>query len=99
MPLRLKLQLLLLVLLSGFGFIGKNIIETQCRKTSLSRSYIVSFVLPAHGGKILNGEKVLEGEMPFMASLQLAGDQHTCGGFLISEDIVLTAAHCEEDDS
>ncbi|XP_074491810.1 duodenase-1-like [Sebastes fasciatus] len=43
---------------------------------------------------IINGEIVEEGSMQYMASLQDNNKEHVCGGFLIREDVVVTAAHC-----
>ncbi|XP_036965099.1 granzyme B-like [Acanthopagrus latus] len=44
---------------------------------------------------IVNGKVTKPHSRPYMASLQLHG-QHSCGGILIREDFVLTAAHCEQ---
>ncbi|XP_072244815.1 granzyme B-like [Leuresthes tenuis] len=49
----------------------------------------------AQGSEIINGRKVPEKLMLYMASVQSNGD-HVCGGFLISEDFVVTAAHCDK---
>uniref|UniRef100_A0A3B3BNT6 Granzyme M n=1 Tax=Oryzias melastigma TaxID=30732 RepID=A0A3B3BNT6_ORYME len=44
---------------------------------------------------IVNGEKVPEGALPYLVSVQnITG--HVCGGFLISTDFVMTAAHCDK---
>ncbi|XP_075943419.1 duodenase-1-like [Anarhichas minor] len=48
----------------------------------------------ADGSEIINGEPAPENSMLYMASLQNSKG-HYCGGFLISEDFVLTAAHCD----
>ncbi|XDV22388.1 hypothetical protein PO909_027290 [Leuciscus waleckii] len=44
---------------------------------------------------IVNGNEAKPHSRPYMVSLQTNG-QHNCGGFLISDQFVLTAAHCWE---
>ncbi|CAK6955253.1 serine protease 53-like [Scomber scombrus] len=46
------------------------------------------------GSEIINGKKVPDNLMLYMASVQ-DNRGHICGGFLISEDFVVTAAHCD----
>ncbi|NWH72868.1 CFAD factor, partial [Piaya cayana] len=47
-------------------------------------------------GRILGGYEAEPHLKPYMASLQVDG-QHVCGGFLIAERWVLSAAHCTEE--
>uniref|UniRef100_A0A3P8QRK0 Peptidase S1 domain-containing protein n=1 Tax=Astatotilapia calliptera TaxID=8154 RepID=A0A3P8QRK0_ASTCA len=57
-----------------------------------------SFVemIRTHGSDIINGEKAPENSMHYMASVQNNKGQHVCGGFLITEDFVVSAAHCDK---
>uniref|UniRef100_A0AB38ZEE1 Venom S1 protease with CUB domain 10 n=1 Tax=Ectomocoris sp. TaxID=3104572 RepID=A0AB38ZEE1_9HEMI len=47
-------------------------------------------------GRILNGVDAAPNEYPWMASLWLPGDLHFCGGSIVTEYHVITAAHCTE---
>ncbi|CAK7293416.1 Complement factor D [Vulpes lagopus] len=47
-------------------------------------------------GRILGGREAESHARPYMASVQVDG-KHVCGGFLVSERWVLSAAHCLED--
>ncbi|XP_058616102.1 granzyme B(G,H)-like [Onychostoma macrolepis] len=44
---------------------------------------------------IVNGQEATPHSRPYMVSLQ-EDKEHVCGGFLISDEFVLTAAHCRD---
>ncbi|KAF4087350.1 hypothetical protein AMELA_G00094420 [Ameiurus melas] len=61
-----------------------------------SSALLVLSVLHLCGGMesgIIGGNEVKKHSRPYMASVQI-NNKHTCGGFLITKDYVLTAAHC-----
>jgi secreted trypsin-like serine protease len=52
--------------------------------------------------KIIGGDEAAEGQFPWLVSVGWSGqgsayDQHSCGGSVIAEDVILTAAHCVEE--
>lgn len=49
--------------------------------------------IPQSKIKIVGGSAAEAGEFPFIVSLQRRGS-HFCGGTLLNENTVLTAAHC-----
>lgn len=53
-------------------------------------------IIPPHGrGKIVGGKKVLAGSNPWQVSLwRMREKRHFCGGSLVSDRWVVTAAHC-----
>ena len=48
--------------------------------------------------KILNGTCAPYGSHPWIAQIQVNADgnnfEHHCGGTILTEDVILTAAHC-----
>ncbi|XP_067306875.1 chymotrypsinogen 2-like [Pseudorasbora parva] len=46
------------------------------------------------GRKIVNGQNAISGSLPWQVSLQRPNGFHFCGGSLINQNWVLTAAHC-----
>nr|AAC39131.1 midgut-specific serine protease 2 [Stomoxys calcitrans] len=50
-------------------------------------------------GRIVNGVATTIEEHPYQVSLQGLSGSHFCGGSIISEDIVVTAAHCMQSHS
>uniref|UniRef100_T1GX22 Peptidase S1 domain-containing protein n=1 Tax=Megaselia scalaris TaxID=36166 RepID=T1GX22_MEGSC len=52
---------------------------------------------PADDGRIVGGFNIDITKVPYQISIQTPWESHFCGGSLISKNMVLTAAHCVDD--
>ncbi|XP_008405427.1 duodenase-1-like [Poecilia reticulata] len=59
---------------------------------------VTSLGQKVHGSDIIHGEKAPENSMQYMVSVQNKRGHHVCGGFLVSEDFAVTAAHCAKEE-
>ncbi|XP_041863007.1 granzyme B-like [Melanotaenia boesemani] len=50
-----------------------------------------------HTGKVFGGHEAVPHSRPYMALMEVTNDNHSkqCDGFLLNEDFVMTAAHCQ----
>lgn len=70
----------------------------------IAAMFAVTLSVTAHadvkfGQKIVGGVPAEKGELPFQVSLQSSSGGHFCGGSLIKQNWVLTAAHCVQGSS
>ncbi|XP_017262632.1 mast cell protease 1A isoform X2 [Kryptolebias marmoratus] len=59
---------------------------------------VLTFNGHAHTGKIIGGHEAKPHSRPYMVLLEMKtyrNETKHCGGFLLSEDFVMTAAHCQ----
>lgn len=73
---------------------GKTLLVDQNIMAKTLAVLLISIICGAEGSHIVGGRDAVPHSRPYMASLQLQG-RHGCGGLLVQEGYVLTAAHCQ----
>lgn len=66
--------------------------EGQILIVFLVRAITAQHISPV---RVIGGSDAQEGQFPYQVSLRVRG-LHVCGGTIISNDFILTAAHCVE---
>ena len=72
-----------------------TILDWMERELSLSKT--AALKVPSASAKIVGGIPAQPGQFPFVASLKIRSFYsyiHFCGGAAISQEYILTAAHC-----
>lgn len=59
---------------------------------------LAATIPPPNDGRIVGGFPIDIEKVPYQVSIQTSWGTHFCGGSLISANMVLTAAHCVDDD-
>lgn len=88
------------VMCHSFPYIYHSKSKTRARSRRIegSHPYLVEineWNAPLAIPRIIGGKEAKQGKYPFMASLTYQKN-HVCGGTLIADDIVLSAAHCAD---
>lgn len=55
---------------------------------------VVACALAVPSGRVVGGTDAVDGQFKYQISLQHFNGVHTCGGSILNERFVLTAAHC-----
>lgn len=80
-----------------FSCFESKVIIVRMRLVALT--FLLTFhivYVHASNNRIVGGKDTSDGEFPYQVSLQYK-TQHFCGGSLISEEWIVTAAHCKLD--